>query len=551
MLSSCNGKISKVGISYVANESLGDVRTNVLNDSIGNFLLSEFTADQLCILVHFAYRGWSGLSRSELLNPLRKTQNDFRLDIDEVLNRRIDFIDQKNKAGFVGYNVDDLKTDIYRKLAEVASSISNSSNNSRVLIYYPSTEGDVGSFFSVEKPALEKLLDDEELLFAEIVKDQFEISSGLQQQVIEEFAHGFASSFLQFVPVDVTLYDTECSSQDLDLLCWNRLKRSAWAYLQDRIHVIKPSRELENTATIEGVLTLDFNGIDRSYSDLAYIVATHCKLSARPGITAIEGGNIYYDESIKTLMIGRQELWRYTNPAFQNQISELNPNGNTQKDIENALVKAYNLPDDTVVSWIGTSKSRDTLLGTDKYSKDGFLMRHLYQPTYHIDLFFRPLGMVKKGDKLVYTYIVAKPMIEFFDSNSDTTYKPQVKVIKRFYSALGGFIDDSLKEFKEGLSRLDCETWPIEVPLGIRLRPFDDGLIHEYWSPANGFCENIDGDVTYYMPVYTGETLQFNYQKAKKYFRDKCGAFVKIVEVPAPYEHIAALHCRIKVLDRN
>jgi hypothetical protein len=201
--------------------------------------------------------------------------------------------------------------------------------------------------------------------------------------------------------------------------------------------------------------------------------------SSADSMCSIAGGNMFVTEDV--LFIGKDEFYRIW--YSENMKASLGIKVTNQKSIENALLrKAYSNPAAKKLIWVGTNDLKE-VHSTNSIEAGS----RMFQPIYHIDLFFNPLGTLSPGSKSFYFLLGVPEETKQIVLNSKIDH-----------------LDTALNEIRSNVSQalIDAGYVPkcIEVPLGVKYE--NEFYVNRFTSFCNGLFEKWDGHVNFLMPRY-------------------------------------------------
>jgi hypothetical protein len=167
-----------------------------------------------------------------------------------------------------------------------------------------------------------------------------------------------------------------------------------------------------------------------------------------------------------------------------------------------------------------------------------------YQPVYHTDLFFHPLGHLRGSKK--WSYVISTleddlhPLARWRRADGD--HVTQYHALKKRMKLQADRLYKDLKD-------LGIDPDPVAVPL---LVDFMNGEIGDYVAFANGVSEHTGSAVRYFMPDYfwkDGDGLYVRARSRAKASLESRG--VSVLLIPDSYTATSALHCKVKVMKRD
>jgi hypothetical protein len=259
-----------------------------------------------------------------------------------------------------------------------------------------------------------------------------------------------------------------------------------------------------------------------------------------------QGGNMHRSDNL--LFIGKDELRKY---------------GLTSETASSTLLRlAMNGVKSAQVIWIGTDKKGDDLISDN----------HTFQPAFHTDLFYCPLGFFENpiGDEKVFRYIFAMPASEWvWPSVGDGDKLPLMvnALIERYR--------ETRDRIQKDLESIGITSERIDIPLPIHFKykkfsnvidwrnvhPKSDIVVHSVWAFANGLVNESNGQREFWMPEYesgvlTPQIIPVAFREAKDRIeaKDRFGNRIKvkpILGVQYQPQQREALRCKVKVLERS
>ncbi|MCF8256147.1 MAG: hypothetical protein K9J06_01240 [Flavobacteriales bacterium] len=240
-----------------------------------------------------------------------------------------------------------------------------------------------------------------------------------------------------------------------------------------------------------------------------------------------QGGNMHVSDNI--LFIGRNELVNYTNC------------NSAQEAAINVLRQVFGTEHGKHVVWIGTHDA-----GSDMWGENPS-----YQPAYHIDLFFCPLGMTRLPDGSKHLrYIFASP-VEDYVLVTDKNQLPEC------FKTLMDRFKETHDSLVAQLNCIDITHSDIPCSLPIRFREIVPGECHieQYWSFANGIVNRKGDEIEYLMPDYSDDATPTEVCEASCSARkgvEKAGVTVKPIKGSELIgDTLGSLRCHVKVLARS
>lgn len=212
--------------------------------------------------------------------------------------------------------------------------------------------------------------------------------------------------------------------------------------------------------------------------------------------------------------------------------------GREEVDMRKAIFD--NEKDESFVFWIGTGTDAENTYDAGK----GF------QPMFHIDLFFHPLGFINKQATREFHFLFANLPENGHLSESQ----------KPYYDALRLRLRNTLQKLCSDL--IDAKFVPIahQVDLGVYYEL--GGRIPSAWYSTflNGISEIRDGSTRFYFPENDAYGPHSGYWRSKfgeMQSRARCQiekvlGKQNVIPIPDTYgTENGALHCRVKVLSRT
>lgn len=276
----------------------------------------------------------------------------------------------------------------------------------------------------------------------------------------------------------------------------------------------------------------------------------------------IPGGNILVADSF--VLIGRDELEeKYMDRNRQDVLKRLNNlnidtslSDDALRDavthsLENKICKGKK------IVWVGLDRKHQRYHASRSSSGDA----EAFSPLYHIDVFISLLGTTK-GSNGSLLYLLAEPMREFLNDSILSSDQEKRKAYLQVFEEQKKFICETAKKMEKDVLRLTgVKMKRVTVPLPFYLPPsFRSDTGKSYWmtkifSPTNGFVENVNGDITYYLPNYTvneSGSTEIDYQRAYNKTKDILKHHsICIKEISYGYTERSGLHCIGQVLGRE
>lgn len=346
-----------------------------------------------------------------------------------------------------------------------------------------------------------------------------ELKSQLEAELSKELDN------ISIMPVDLEPI-CECTTADCYSICetnWESLLRKS-LYLQDLYHVRKATDgDVFLNLTADG--TYYGNLLTESFGENLCGVN-----SCEEPLSDLQGGNMFVvDEYV---FIGKDYLWT-------NLRDDIRVDSKVTVFEQEVLKRVFPNPTGKKVVWVGTSEACQRFLTIVDIGKD------FYQPIYHIDLFFHPLGRIGNDDK--FFFIFGNPYLEG-ESNSVSSDNQEI-----LDSAMTNTLSN-LIEHLGGDSAIQC----LSVPLSVQ---YKGGLIRKYSRYINGVSEMRSGKLHFLQSTvksdvddYVNDELTQNVLDFQSSLRSQLnlhGIELDIEPVDGRFDHADGLRCQVKVLDRD
>lgn len=260
----------------------------------------------------------------------------------------------------------------------------------------------------------------------------------------------------------------------------------------------------------------------------------------------VAGGNYFKIDNI--LFIGKDELKKYqtSDSAFHHLRAE----NKSRTSIENAIVESvFGTPDMGNLIWVGVN---DSILSQSSNSCEW-----CYQPFYHIDLFFHPLGRI--GQNREFKILVAEPEYLNVDGEGDIATNLLEAKLVDFKKAIS-----SIKlTVSNNLSSMGYSVDWISIPVALDYYPnynnkeyLNCAYADRILSPINGISSRKKTEITYYLPVDTELTEELVKKFYIKVFDYLDGLSLEdqnvfIQKVNGDFGRNDALNCLVKVVKRQ
>lgn len=261
----------------------------------------------------------------------------------------------------------------------------------------------------------------------------------------------------------------------------------------------------------------------------------------------VSGGNLFKIDDI--LFIGKDELKKYQ--TDRTALKHLKAKDTSKKEIETALLESvFGKSGIGNLVWIGTT---DSIL-SQSLSK----CKWAYQPFYHIDLFFHPLGTV--GNSKEFNILIADDLIYV---DIDEVDDISINMVDDNRSKFNRAIEKIKSSVSSKLESLGYNTNWIPVPVAIDYVPNyknQKGIDCTYGktilSPINGISSRLENRIVYWMPIdvafRTKDVLEYYakvFNRLENLRLDNRG--ISIERVNGNYGARDALHCLVKVVRRR
>lgn len=259
-------------------------------------------------------------------------------------------------------------------------------------------------------------------------------------------------------------------------------------------------------------------------------------------LVGLKGGNMFVYEEIA--FIGADELVKYgRHESLRQRIgaASADPSG-----IESALRNSiFGSSQKGHIIWVGSTSESDRL-STTYDAGLGF------QPMYHIDLFFHPIGYLTKEHEVEkeFFYFIGSMEPGKYAAGQKTYYEP----IQNFLSRTGQLLFDQIKGlgYKPRPVRIEQSVWFDISPTG--------GVAPNFTIFLNGLLYS-DGKRSKYLFPKDSSVSRPNTWKGKRFAELECSAKSKMEDLlgkgnvidvgSGDYTGISGLHCLVKVLKRS
>lgn len=368
-------------------------------------------------------------------------------------------------------------------------------------------------------------------------RELFELNSSYlriwKQRVLEvskaafKSEYGLDSSSLSFRFIT----DGICSGKDD---CKKFVRNYLGTYVQDRFHI----RSCGN-----GENWINTASETRGFGSpiLAKYASRMCgDFNSEPDLLGgIPGGNMFIIDSI--VFIGRDALVKLlTTGVTSSSYDQFSFVDSLERSI---LRSIFGTEYGKHLVWVGTEESwyRRSL------SNSGWK----YQPYFHIDLFFHPLGTSGKVENgmPVFTYLIADSIIGRLSGNSSSSVTDILDSLQQWTEATDSILQVELRN-------LGYEPNRISIPIPIVFEEYSGRIgFKECQAYSNGIStrttsgsgRNGKTQFEYLLPVYSG-TTDIDINKLKEMLENRG---LKVDLVNTHNTAISSLHCQSKVLRRE
>ncbi|MFT5920275.1 MAG: hypothetical protein ACI9FU_002093 [Granulosicoccus sp.] len=377
-----------------------------------------------------------------------------------------------------------------------------------------------------------------------LMEAQFRFEHRLKTEMINAANHTADTSHLTvtgFVLSAASCYcDFNSAPSCKPKCCPDSIKKALGDYLQDQFHVrcFQSGKTQLNTSEARNSTC---KGTDRSSNWVNNNLGCVGRKSKADKLCSIAGGNMYVTKNI--LFLGANELRRIdTAPKGDSSLKALTELD--KESINKQLLKdVYGLTKNKNVIWVGTKDLVNSHTSESSTSKS-------YQPIYHIDLFFYPLGKLSKEKPLNFYYLIAKPEVFGKEPNRGTEIHH-----------LDSVMEVVAKAIYDSLTKLKLNPVPIQVPMGISYNIDGPFLVNMFYAFSNGLFERrndslrflySDFDVaTASIPQY--EDLIWRFEDCiRKGLKQDINLPLELIPVYSnSYRPNSGLRCQVKVLSRQ
>lgn len=253
----------------------------------------------------------------------------------------------------------------------------------------------------------------------------------------------------------------------------------------------------------------------------------------------IPGGNMHVSGNL--VFIGRDSMDLFDNTIFPDE----------KKVGKKLLLNVFGTTEGKNLIWLGVP------------DRGGDMVNKGFQPVYHTDLFFQPLGFfVNDYGKKVFYYIFAKPSVNsVLPELGDNIPECLLTLFSRFES--------TQESIKQQLAKIGIESEAIIVPFPLRFKdyetPFDMKwgnsnlipYIDKYWSFTNGLVNKKLGETEFIVASYLGDGVPEIVKQAQKIAHEEiknslnCLRIIPIEGKEFINDKTGGLRCRVKVLARS
>ena len=387
------------------------------------------------------------------------------------------------------------------------------------------------------------------------------------EKLAKDYLEVFEQTMFKLFPVDRGCFTSNvnvarfCGSKEG---CKASIKGFFSSYAQDDFYGIVQSRSRKDDKKIVAGL-IDEGITQATASGKVATKVVGCQCTDITGCLVevdIPGGNVLVSDSF--VLIGRDELeTKYLNTTDSDvrlrlAQMKLNPKSKTlEGDVSNWLKE--NFCSDRHLVWVGTRDSQ-VRYHAGRTNVEGDAKG--YCPMYHIDVFLSLFGPIGKNSDSI-AIMVARPEKEW-----GIHVTPVDAIRQNAYNMIDTDINDHIDKaismmVKEVHDSTGVILKPVYVPLPFLLKyPFDpnnhskSAWLDNIFSPTNGFVENVNGDVTYYMPFYEGTYKNLDTNKYQNVVdeierRLKVAGVRRVKIIKDEYGPRSGLHCAAKVLNRK
>lgn len=330
---------------------------------------------------------------------------------------------------------------------------------------------------------------------------------------------------------------------------FNLMTSSFGSYFQDRLHArSKGEGTLKLNTSRADLLNIGENWLycynaDRWAEWLNTVQCSGMKCESDP-LCGIAGGNMFVCE--KVLFMGTDELHRILHNVQLRRNIGLGPNEKDTSLIVQALLRTVygNSAQEKTLIWVGTDQP--TRVHSAQSENAG---KYAYQPIYHIDLFFNPLGIIGEGNN--FYYILGDPI--GFGPVPDEASK---------LSELRSAINEMNRVIRDSLTSLQLNPVALKIPLGVKYNEQNGYTVGVFFAFCNGLFENSQSTTRYLFPRYSSNVTgayysQYNSMEsvavAKLDTLNRLGGVnhtTTFIE-SRTYNGDSALRCQVKVVKRR
>ena len=354
---------------------------------------------------------------------------------------------------------------------------------------------------------------------------QLSREAAIKNQISDSIQATFGIEKAEVQMLDLTQV---CKCQPLDSLCIDSCKKflelnPLKGNLQDYFHARQGCNSTYLNPSIK----------DESLPNSTAYLKQLCSdvMSVVDPLRGINGGNFLVTKEY--LFMGKDELIRLIASKERRNRLERGLEADTTL-IEKALLQAvFSDSSGKHVVWLGNSKP------VNRYADNDNPSQSYYQPIFHVDLFFQPLG--RFGEDSVLHILFAIP-----DSTNGDTVKESIQDSIRTY------LQEVKRNMMSELMKYDSVS-VIELPLQLEINSNDE--IENYSNFLNGLIEVDSNRIRFLQPV---GIIEPDYKRIQRLNFNRIlhagipnSSQLQIDTVPGVYDRKSGLRCRVKVLGRE